>query len=239
METMTRRTALGTIGVLAGLGLAGAGTLISGDAKKHKKHKRKHKKGRNTPGGNTPPPDGGDPTPAPVIVTQTFTQLDAVGIPQEGVSKPYPSEIVVDGFAGSTVTKVTVRIPGFQHNSPFDVDMLLVGPQGQNVVLMSDVGRREDNTVLVDITFDDDAPAQIPSSDPLANGTFLPSNFLLTDEFPAPAPAPDFAATLSVFTGTDPNGTWQLFIVDDSALDGGVLIGGWSLTITAKFLNRN
>ncbi len=38
MDTATRRTALGS---LAGLGLAGGLTLVSGDARKHKKKKRK------------------------------------------------------------------------------------------------------------------------------------------------------------------------------------------------------
>jgi hypothetical protein len=43
------------------------------------------------------------------------------------------------------------------------------------------------------------------------------------------------AATLtSVFGGADPNGEWQLYIVDDADADMGSLAGGWSLTLTTR-----
>jgi hypothetical protein len=38
---------------------------------------------------------------------------------------------------------------------------------------------------------------------------------------------------LSVFNGESPNGTWRLYVVDDSAGDAGRIAGGYSLTITA------
>jgi hypothetical protein len=37
-----------------------------------------------------------------------------------------------------------------------------------------------------------------------------------------------------MLTSTDPNGTWQLFLFDDSASNGEVHIEGWNLTITAQ-----
>jgi subtilisin-like proprotein convertase family protein len=257
MAPMTRRDALGALGSLVGVGVAGAITLIPAEAKPHKKkhkHKKhKHKKrgtGSNTPGdgipnpgggdpgGETPNPGGDDPGPQPVIVTETFTHAGAVGIDTEGPAKEYPSEIVVDRLDGGKITKVTVRIPGFQHDFPDDVDMLLVGPQGQNVLLMSDVGGKQTGTVLFDLTFDDDAATELPDEGPLTNGTFRPTNVdnLEIIEFPPPAPASGFGTTLGVFNGTNPAGTWQLFIVDDAPNDGGVLIGGWSLTISAEVL---
>ena len=39
-------------------------------------------------------------------------------------------------------------------------------------------------------------------------------------------------SALSVFDGTDPNGTWKLYVVDDAADDTGAITGGWSLHIT-------
>ena len=36
---------------------------------------------------------------------------------------------------------------------------------------------------------------------------------------------------MSVFNGSDPNGIWTLYILDDAAGDTGILAGGWSLQI--------
>src|SRR4030095_15354857 len=38
---------------------------------------------------------------------------------------------------------------------------------------------------------------------------------------------------LSIFNGTNPNGTWSLYIVDDAGGDIGQFAGGWTLTITS------
>jgi hypothetical protein len=51
--------------------------------------------------------------------------------------------------------------------------------------------------------------------------------------FPDPAPAGLYASpSLSVFNGSNPNGTWQLYVIDDAAGDVGS-ITGWSLDISA------
>lgn len=52
--------------------------------------------------------------------------------------------------------------------------------------------------------------------------------------FPAPAPAgnANAPAALSVFKNTDPDGVWNLYIVDDSVGDSGSLSGGWSLNLS-------
>lgn len=49
--------------------------------------------------------------------------------------------------------------------------------------------------------------------------TYHTTNYGWDDVFPSPAPAPTFANDLNVFRGTNPNGTWSLFAVDD--LSGG------------------
>ena len=51
------------------------------------------------------------------------------------------------------------------------------------------------------------------------------------DLYPAPAPDPPWGSTLSVFNGTNPNGTWSLYIVDDYNGFDGYIEGGWCLTI--------
>jgi hypothetical protein len=70
----------------------------------------------------------------------------------------------------------------------------------------------------------------------LVSGDFRPSNLSTIgapDTFPSPATTDITNASLAEFNGGNPNGTWSLFIVDDTTLDGGS-IGGWSLTITAR-----
>jgi extracellular elastinolytic metalloproteinase len=144
-------------------------------------------------------------------------------------SSPYPSTLEVSGLHG-TVSKVTVRLYDLSHTFPGDIDVLLVGPGGQRMVLMSDAGGGTD-VVNVDVSFDDDAPTLLPA--PLVSGTFRPTNLgTAVDVFPAPAPAAPHGAALSVFNGTDPNGAWSLYVVDDTGQDSGNIVGGWTITIT-------
>jgi hypothetical protein len=143
-----------------------------------------------------------------------------------------------------TVTKVTATLHGFEHTYPQDVDILLVGPQGHATLLMSDAGDTSgDVRDRVDLTFDDSAPP-LPCQDyqvTLPGGTYAPTNDPITapldcfqpaDAFPAPAPAGPYGAALSVFNGIDPNGTWNLYVVDDEGNDFGSIGAGWSLDFT-------
>jgi subtilisin-like proprotein convertase family protein len=160
--------------------------------------------------------------PAPVANPASIT------IPNSGVATPYPSVINVSGVTGP-VTKVTATLVGLTHTFPGDLDVLLVGPGGQKVILMSDVGGG--NAVSnITLTFEDGAAA-VPAA--LVSGTFTPTNSGTGDPFPAPAPAAPHGTALSAFNGVDPNGTWRLFVVDDAAGDFGSFSGGWSLKFTA------
>ena len=109
--------------------------------------------------------------------------------------------------------------------------MLLVGPGGQNAIILSDVGSALD-VVNVNLTLDDMAATALPDAAQIVSGTFRPTNIGAGDAFAAPAPAPLGGSMLSVFNGTNPNGTWSLYIVDDLGGDIGTLAGGWELTIT-------
>ena len=66
----------------------------------------------------------------------------------------------------------------------------------------------------------------------LFRSAYKPSNYgASTDVFSAPAPAAPYVTNLSVFDGTDPNGTWQLFVMDDASPTSGNISGGWVLTL--------
>ncbi len=160
-----------------------------------------------------------------------------IAIVEEGEALPYPSSVTVSGVTGF-VSKVALTLSNFNHTYPDDVDILLVGPTGQGVVVMSDVGGGVDAVDLT-LTIDDQADTQLPDGGPLTSGLFRPANHFTRDEtpddFPSPAPAGPFASLLSAFNGSNPNGVWSLYVVDDSRLDTGSIAGGWSLDISTVF----
>jgi subtilisin-like proprotein convertase family protein len=168
---------------------------------------------------------------AAAVHAQTFGNAGPITIQSGGAATPYPSDILVSGVAG-TVDAMTVTLSGLSHTWPTDVDILLVGPAGQNVILMSDTG----GIVAVSgLTFVfDDGAAQSLSTSPLTSGAYRPTNLAGTgsDLFPAPAPVLSGATALATFAGTNPNGIWSLFVLDDSAGDAGT-IESWSITLPA------
>ncbi|MFN2505611.1 MAG: hypothetical protein ABR540_15505, partial [Acidimicrobiales bacterium] len=152
-----------------------------------------------------------------------------------GTSTPYPSTITVGGLTGCTVSDINVTLRGVSHTFPDDIDVLVAGPQGQSALLMSDAGGGPDLSG-VNLTFDDEAAVTLPDSAQIVSGSYRPTNFLtITDFFPAPAPPAPRGMTLSVFDGTNPNGTWSLYVMDDSTFsDAGSISGGWSLDISTN-----
>jgi subtilisin-like proprotein convertase family protein len=168
---------------------------------------------------------------SPSNATPVTIPAVGTGSPAGSAANPYPDNIHIQGLSGP-ITRVNATLTGLSHTSPADLDVLLVGPQGQNVELLSDVGSAGPASDL-NLTFSDQAEFAIPASGHLVNGNFKPSNDTTDgpDTFPAPAPAPSSATTMSTFNGTDANGTWSLYISDDAPGDVGSL-ASWSLAIT-------
>jgi len=162
------------------------------------------------------------------------------GAGTEGPANHYPSTIVVAGLSG-TVTKATVTLIGYQSSSPDDTDMVITGPNGQKVMLMSDAcgasGLQNDNW-----TFDDSAPTFLSNNGPCPSyqeTSFMPSNYLggapePDDLSPGGGPPPPYVNALSFFDGASPNGSWNLYVVDDSAGFLGFDIAGWALTLEVQ-----
>lgn len=170
-----------------------------------------------------------------VFPVGTYCNPARINIVDDNPASLYPSTItVVNGLTGSF--KITVAVNGIFHPHATDLDMLLVGPGGQNVMLMSDVAGAADlqNATL---TFDDAASGQIPNipGGLVVTGTYRPTNHLVPDALPAPAPTAPHGSALAVFSGTNSNGTWRLFIRDHFNVVGGngAVTGGWCLTMTA------
>lgn len=185
------------------------------------------------------------PTPTSTPYERTFSNTTSINIPNSGAASPYPSTISVNGISG-TVSKLTVRINSLTHSLKSDLDIMLVGPTGQSIILMSDV-----SPGLSSITFDDDGrsissgPRRRESGN--SNSTlnrntttppkfsqpdvFKPTNVDSSDNFPNLPTISSTGTSLSIFNGTDPNGTWRLYVFDDAGGDKGTIAGGWSLTI--------
>ncbi|HET9496344.1 MAG TPA: S-layer homology domain-containing protein [Chloroflexia bacterium] len=169
------------------------------------------------------------PTPTPNV---RLCNPDTIVINDRGTATPYPSNINVSGVNG-TVTGVSISLLDFQHWFYDDVDILLVGPQGQSVILMSDAGGTCSATTT--LRFQDGAPPLPDEQCPPGEGPYSPSNYTSgpwPDDFPTPAPQPPYGSELSVFNGTDPNGIWSLYVVDDFGAFDGEIEGGWCLNIT-------
>ncbi len=164
------------------------------------------------------------------VVQPEIVNPASITIADASAASPYPSTITVAGLTGA-VAKVTVALRGVNHSFPDDLDVLLVGPTGTNVLLMSDAGGHADLTGAT-LVFDDQAATDLPDADQIVSGTYRPTNFEPGDALPAPATAGDYGANLAVFNGTDPNGLWKLFVYDDEVGDAGSMSGGWSLRIT-------
>jgi hypothetical protein len=168
-------------------------------------------------------------------VTRTFTNSAPIIIPEDDPTDPYPSLIEVSGFPDGKILDVNLTLHRLTHNDPADLDVLLAAAHlpGLNALVMREVGDGEGSAVDLTLTLDDQAAQSIPK-DPgaLTSGTFRPTN-AGSQEATLPSPAPPFSgrSDLAVFNNADPNGTWQLFVVDGG--DSGV-IAGWSLQITAK-----
>jgi len=160
----------------------------------------------------------------------SFAQLSPITIGLDATVSPYPSTIGVSGLPKG-ITDVNVTLSGFDHTYPSDVDVLLVGPTGKFAVVVSDVGDGF-GVSGVNLTIDDQAAGHLPTEQ-ITSGTYQPTNFETDDDFPAPAPDTDTSdAVLSTFNGTDPNGSWSLYVADDYGAGDGGDISGWSLQIT-------
>ncbi len=173
-------------------------------------------------------------TAGPAAAT-VFQNSGVITVPATGSgpaqSNPYPSTIAVSGLSGNVVD-VNVTLSGITHTFPDDIDALLVGPFGQNVVLMADSGGSLDVN-SVNLTFDDAASSSLSDSTLIASGTYKPTNHG-TFNGTSPAPAGPYGSALSILNGTNPNGTWGLYVYDDNSADTGSISGGWSLDITTN-----
>ncbi|MFN8445953.1 MAG: DUF11 domain-containing protein [Caldilineaceae bacterium] len=151
----------------------------------------------------------------------------------------YPSVITVSGV-NRPVVGVEVTFFAISRTWSEDIDVLLVGPTGVSVTLLSDVGGATE-LGAIDLTFSDNADKDATSQDVIPQGKYHPTNFARVDEslydtYPAPGPGNvlDPVPYLGRFNGLNPNGQWKLYIVDDQPRDTGEIRFGWGITFTTR-----
>jgi len=190
-----------------------------------------------SPSGTPTPTPTPTPSPSPTATPNgtVFSNTTSVTLSGAGTGKgtPYPAPVSVAGLVGK-IAKVTVQLKGISENSgdyASNLDIQVVGPGGQNVMLISDAGGTHTLSNIT-LTLDDAASALLPQSLSIKSGTYKPTNYSGdSDAFPAPAPTGTPGSALSVYNDLDPNGTWNLFVLNEYSGGGGNMTGGWSITI--------
>lgn len=162
------------------------------------------------------------PAGAAAAETRTFLNTEGFG-PSEGAGTKgpathYPGTVDVEGISG-TVTGVTLTTIELSANA--DLDMALVGPNGAQVMLMSDACAAASVQRAV-WTFEDEAPVFVPglSCPSGPNASVRPTNYEPeSDDLSVDGgPTGPFTNSLSTaFDGISPDGEWKLFMLDDSA----------------------
>jgi len=168
--------------------------------------------------------------PLTVSAQTFFVTVDGAGVTvgQNGqvAGSPYPSTISISDSFGFIVD-LDVILNGVSHTFSDDFDIVLQGPNGATVMIMSDSGGNH-TMANVNLTFDDASPILLTSAQ-IVSGVYRPSNNgALEDALPSPAPAAPYSSALSIFNNISPQGDWKLFVFDDRNNDGGS-ISSWSL----------
>jgi len=159
-----------------------------------------------------------------------------ISIPEfdtSGKAGPYPSTKTFDTPPGQVIESFDLNIDGFGHESPEDVDMLLADSHGNSAVIMSDACGGDPEYGL-DFTFADTSPFILESGPGCISGGVLTTDFETAppDQWPAPAPTPQFGNFSDIFAGTK-GGPFSLYVVDDSA-GGFGYINSWNIAMTTR-----
>lgn len=155
-----------------------------------------------------------------------FSNPTPMKIPASGASgppTPFPSQIAVSGLVGP-ISDVNVTLQGVGHTWPDDLDILLVSPSGDKVMLMSDACG-EDDIEDFNWTFSQQAPRVMSSdSSDCGESVYRPTNYddpagcFLGNDFSGffnEDLKPPHGASLDNFNNENPNGIWKLYINDD------------------------
>ncbi len=166
---------------------------------------------------------------APLAASTSSFTGGAVTINASGNANPYPSTVSVSGLTGN-ITNIRVFINNLSHTWPTDIDMVLFGPTGAHSIIFTDAiggsGGISGRNYIFEI-----GASVLPATGFPASGTYGVVNHGVYNG--AGTPSAVSSANLSNFVGTNPNGTWSLYVFDDATGDAGSM-GSWSIEITSN-----
>jgi len=189
----------------------------------------------------------GSPNPALLTINDTANQFlnqAKIFVNQGGAANPYPSTITVSNIFGGGLGSMRLTLYDLSANVPDNMDILLVGPNGQKFIIWANAGGfGAQGPVTINIT--DLAGAVIPDNGPLQTVDYEPTSYNgPIANFPAPAPVGPYNEPGSTiggvgtqtlfgnFGGSNPNGVWSLYVRDDNSTPGttiGTISGGWGI----------
>src|SRR6185503_11651010 len=143
----------------------------------------------------------------------------------------------------NTINYVRVTLFDISDDLADDVNFVLVAPNGiTSFVLMADAGGSNAITAGTTLTFNDNSASFLPDSTAFGSGSYKPtSHSAVPSVFPflvpptataEPGPGGGRSAFMNTtFGGMNANGTWTLWVYDDSGtlapLAPGIVAGGW------------
>lgn len=194
--------------------------------------------------------------PNPIKINDFLSDADPSR--NNGRAAPFPSVVSaanvphLEGRTGERVSNVTVTFNRFSHGYTADLGVVLESPNGQKNLLLRNSGGRvfPIDTEASDLTFSLDSAASqdLPFSRQILAGSFKPADYGSGDLIPGASPTGPYATSLTVLRGpaagtaatesdiigSNPNGDWKLYVVDNAPGESGISAGGWTLEITTS-----
>jgi subtilisin-like proprotein convertase family protein len=148
-------------------------------------------------------------------------------------SSTYPSSISVTD-ANGLLTEVEVTLRGLKDSNAEGLQVLLVGPGGNRIVLMAsyDAGRHVTlNSDWSFVTLSQRVQCPEPEGMWRGAGATEPFNCGLSEPFPEPAPAGPYVERLEDVGNGGVTGEWKLYVANDASDGQGTVATGWSLKL--------
>ena len=201
------------------------------------------------PGGEGEAPEVQNAVLNIIDTASAFRNANPMCVTLGGTADVYPSNITVAG-GPPMIAGMRVTLYDLSYDVPDHIDALLVGPGGQEFVIMGDAGGAVAIPAANPITlnFRDIGPGVLPNSGPLVTGTSEPTTWETpVTNVPGAAPAGPYSEPGSTVGGTgtqtlfgnfgltNSNGVWSLYIRDDAGQPiapeaiSGCFNGGWGI----------